>query len=109
MPEYSQIELCYQPRGAARVWSQGPKTYSWSQRGKLGSPNSQRQAQFESELRDLAVLMRRDVLPVYVSWPNALRMRMDWGCIGHAVASGFLEAPLDNHEGYVSHVHLRRR
>ena len=109
MPEFTRIDADYQPQGKARVWSQGSKTYSWRQRGKLSSPDSARQTQFERELLILSEALGSDDVPVYVSWRNAPRRRMDWGNIGHAVASGFLEEPEDNGQGFVSQVRLRRR
>lgn len=104
MPSYQYVGANYEPVGVYRVWSKGSKTYAANERSKTSNPNSDRQAQFEQELTILAQQLGTRRLPVYVSWQNAFGKRMDWGCIGHAVASGFLQPLEDCEQGYVSHV-----
>lgn len=106
MPQFTRLDRAYVPEGPYRVWSKGPKAYSNTDRFKITNPGSNRQAQFERELIILSQMEATATLPVFISWSNLPQMRMDWGCIGHAVASGFLQPLRDCDAGYVSHVTL---
>lgn len=63
----------------------------------------------ENFYRNLLAMYRATaskVLPVYFKTADGSLMRMDRGCIGHAVADGFLE-PLENDtEGHLLSVRL---
>ncbi|WP_307088384.1 hypothetical protein [Sphingomonas faeni] len=70
--------------------------------------DSRRQDHFEAELLRLRDATGSDILSIFVSF-NEERRRMDKGCIGHAVARGFLDQVCDGPDGTVASVSIGRR
>ncbi|MES3081190.1 hypothetical protein O6X71_00175 [Sphingomonas faeni] len=68
---------------------------------------SARQDHFMHTLHTLAEDTGSDTIPVFVRFEGK-RRRMDRGCIGHAVAAGLIEPPVDGAGGFVEFVTLRR-
>jgi hypothetical protein len=66
-----------------------------------------RQRQFESELRRLALFLDVPRIPVFLATPTKGNVRLDLGCIGHAIANDILEFPANELSGYVEWVTLR--
>ena len=69
--------------------------------------DSPRQAHFEAELLRIAEDVGSSDLPVFVQFRSGERRRMDKGCVGHAVARGFVEPPVNGRGGLVTTVTLR--
>lgn len=67
--------------------------------------DSQRQAHFHRQLALIARSLRTPRIPVFFE-SNGRRLRLDKGCIGHAVAAGVIANPRDSSRGYVEHVDL---
>ena len=106
MVVHSQISDSYVPLGNFRVWSKGSGTFDTNRPQKESNPNSARQRQFEAELLRLARVFGGAHVPVFVQWSDTGPRRMDMGCVGHAVASGFLSALRNGAAGYVTHVQI---
>ena len=63
----------------------------------------------ENFYRNLLAMYRATgakVLPIYFVTADGRRTRMDRGCIGHAVAEGFLAPLKDDEDGALRHVSL---
>jgi hypothetical protein len=106
MPEYTPINLPYAVLGPGRVWVDSRSTFRAQSLGKYSDPGSDRQAHFHTQLLRLSNHLGSLRLPVFVNWPGAGCLRMDKGCIGHAVAAGFLRQPEDSAAGYITHVEI---
>ncbi|WP_417322000.1 hypothetical protein [Erythrobacter aureus] len=106
MADYQKTDLPYAPLGQYKVWVESRNHFDASDLKKDTAADSDRQAQFISELKRLADHLGTATLPVFVQWPNVGRRRMDKGCVGHAVASGALEPPQNSAKGFVEHVAL---
>src|ERR1700722_12801270 len=64
-----------------------------------------RQQLFQSQLIEISRTLRTASIPVFLNIQGRL-CRLDKGCIGHAVAAGFLLGPANGHEGVVEVVTL---
>jgi hypothetical protein len=71
-----------------------------------GARNRARQDHFESELKKLSWHLGSNSVPIFIDF-NGDKRRMDKGCIGHAVAAGFLEPPTNGPDGFATTVLLR--
>lgn len=108
MPVWTEVDWAYEP------YADGSQTFVASRDGfaasslaKTGAAaDSRRQGHFERLLLRLSEETGPKIA-VFVSFAGA-RRRMDKGCVGHAVARGFLAAPENGPEGYVTRVALRR-
>jgi len=110
MSDWVNIPLDFEPRPAGKsdvfVRSSQPFT---ADLGKVSAAmDRERQRHFENQLERIAWHLGTDTVPVFLSFDGD-RRRMDKGCVGHAVASGFLEAPTNGDLGYVTHVRLHRQ
>jgi hypothetical protein len=94
------------PAGKSDVFVRSAEPFT-ADLGKLTAPADQeRQAFFEDQLRRIAWHLGDDTIPVFLDF-NGDRRRMDKGCVGHAVASNFLEPVSNGADGYVTHVTLK--
>lgn len=108
MPTWTPLDLEY------RAYGKGSEPFALSRdgfsAGDLGkralAPDSARQSHFEAELLRIGDAIGGDELPVFVGFCGE-RRRMDKGCVGHAVARGFIEPPADGPGGIVTSVTLR--
>lgn len=109
MPSYYSIQLDYQPwSGEQPVFRRGRETFRATEyRQRRPADQSERQQHFEEQLGRIAQATGCTSIPVYVRWADGSEMRLDRGCIGHAVRRGLLEPVTDGPDGYVTHVHLR--
>lgn len=109
MPNWTEVDLEHRPYGA------GSEPFVLSRNGfgaaTLGktaaATDSDRQEHFEREVARLSQALGSAAVPVFVSFRGE-RRRMDKGCVGHAVARGFIEPPLDGPEGVVDAIVVRR-
>src|SRR5688572_8641197 len=107
MPEWVSVPLDFQPRpaGQSDVFVRSPEPFS-AELGKVSAAaNQERQKHFEDQLRHIAWHLGEDSIPVFLDF-NGDKRRMDKGCVGHAVASGFLDRPRNGPDGYVTHVQI---
>ncbi|HYD38596.1 MAG TPA: hypothetical protein VEA60_13350 [Allosphingosinicella sp.] len=106
MPDYTFTDLPYAILGPGKVWVDSRSTFRADSLLKNTNPDSERQGHFHMQLLRLSNHLGTRRLPVFVNWPGAGRLRMDKGCIGHAVAAGFLNLPEDGPAGYITHVEI---
>jgi len=106
MPDYTPVDLPYAVLGPGKVWVESRSTFRAGSLGKDSDPASDRQKHFHDQLLRLSGHLGKRRLPVFVHWPDAGRLRMDKGCIGHAVTAGFLKPVTDAPCGYVTHVEI---
>lgn len=109
MPIWTDVAFDYRPFGGrSEPFAKSRQGFSAATLGKDAMANdSRRQDHFEAELLRLRAVTGSEILPVFVSF-NGERRRMDKGCVGHAVARGFLERPSDGPDGTVASVALKR-
>ena len=107
MPAYQNIDLQYAPLGPGKVWVDSRDSFRPNSLGKTTAPDTDRQQHFHAQLARLAEHLGSRTVPVFIHWPQAGRKRMDKGCIGHAVASGYIAELITDADGYVSHVRVR--
>ena len=70
---------------------------------------SERQTHFETQLARMSEASSDGRVPVFSQWRDRRKRRMDLGCLGHALARGFIQPPEnDSFVGYVTHVRLSR-
>lgn len=108
MPTWTDVEIAYEPYG------RGTETFVSSRDGfpasglRKSSPatDSARQDHFTRTLGRLADHLGTNTLPIFVRFIGECR-RMDRGCVGHAVAAGLIEPPIDGAGGMVEWVTLR--
>lgn len=108
MPTWTDVGIRYEPYG------QGTETFVSSRDGfpasglrkSSSAKDSARQDHFMRTLCRLAEDTGSDTIPVFVRF-GAERRRMDRGCVGHAVAAGLIEPPVDGAGGIVEWVKLR--
>jgi hypothetical protein len=110
VPNWTDVEIDYRPYGAgSEPFVKSRHGFSAAGLGKDAlAAGSRRQDHFEAELLRLRDATGTETLPVFVSF-NGERRRMDKGCIGHAVARGFIEQVCDGPDGTVASVSIRRR
>jgi len=106
MPTYTRVGIDYAPMDATKLFVKDSSTFSASSLGKLTDPKSSRLHHFKRELLRLSAAIGSPRIPVFIQWPNAGRLRMDKGCVGQALASGFLLDLTNGDGGYVSHVEI---
>lgn len=102
------VDLEHRPyEGPSDVFAKSRRAFSAESLGKQSpAVNQHRQQYFHAELRRLAAALGSTDLPVFVRLRGE-RLRMDKGCVGHAVAAGVLEPPTNNAQGFVEYVRLR--
>ena len=107
MPTWTDVEIDYLPYGL------GTETFIRSREGfsasglRKSSPavNSARREHFMQTLRRISEPLGSSTIPVFVRFKGE-RRRMDCGCVGHAVAAGLIEAPVDGVVGVVEQITL---
>lgn len=73
---------------------------------RKNQPNrNPRQQWFEAQVMAIAEALGTNEIPIYIEMPDGARLRMDKGCIGFAVANGFLQMPR-NSGAFVEYVVL---
>jgi hypothetical protein len=107
MPTYTAIPLDYDPySGPSDVFARSsegfPPTF-----GKTSAASEPRQLHFNEQLGRLSDALGPNRIPVFIEWASGERNRMDRGCVGHAIACGFLEVADVDQDGLVSHVRAR--
>ena len=105
-PVYTRVAIDYAPMDATKLFVKDVSTFSASSLQKLTDPKSSRLHHFKRELVRLSDAVGSRRVPVFVQWPNAGRLRMDKGCVGQALAAGFILDLTNGDGGYVSHVEL---
>jgi hypothetical protein len=102
MPDWTPVPLDYEKYG------KGTETFVTLETGfdanSLGKTSSaadaERQQNFIRQVKNVAWHLGTEHVPVFLSF-NGEKRRMDKGCVGHAVAAGAMEPPVDGPEGYV--------
>lgn len=107
MPTWITIPLDYQRwTGGTDVFVKAEAPFDALSLGKITpAQDKSRQAFFQEHLKRISCHLGSNTIPVFIDF-NGDRRRMDKGCIGHAVAAGFLEAPENGREGYLASVNL---
>lgn len=108
-PTWTEVDIPYLPyEGASDVFARSPTTFTAQSLAKLTPARDQlRQSHFNSQLQRLSEAFDGGDIPVFLSF-QGVRVRMDKGCIGHAVAAGVLASPENNASGFIDKVRLRR-
>lgn len=107
MPEWTLVPLDYErwSGGTSDVFAGSTTPFTADLLKTTPASSRARQAHFEETVRRLAWHLGSSTIPVFVDF-NGNRRRMDKGCVGHAVASGFLKRPVNGPADYVTHVEL---
>jgi hypothetical protein len=63
-----------------------------------------RQLHFQSELQRLKIHFSGHAIPVFLDFPSKKCVRLDKGCIGHAIANGVLRHPRNGPKRIVEEV-----
>lgn len=105
-----EVDLDYEPYGeGSETFVLSTVAFRAESLGKAAAADTVRQAHFMRQLNRLSAALGDVNLPVFVSWRGE-RRRMDKGCIGHALAAGLIDPPLDDEVfGGVTCVRLRSR
>lgn len=69
---------------------------------------TQRQSHFERMLRQISGHLQSDQVPVFIHTPTRGPVRLDAGCVGHAVANRVIEPLEDSPTGIVEWLTLTR-
>ncbi len=109
MPTWTLIPLDYDRwTKGSQVFVQATDEFTASSLSKsTPASDTGRQQHFQELLTRIAWHLGSETIPVFIDF-NGDRRRMDKGCVGHAVAGGFLLPPADSAQGYVSTVVLRQ-
>ncbi len=107
MPTWMDLDIDYEPYGrGTETFVSSREGFSAAGLGKTSRADSSRQDHFIRTLGRIAEHLGTKTLPVFVRFGSE-RRRMDRGCIGHAVAAGIIEPPVDGAAGIVEWVTLR--
>ncbi len=106
MAKYTKVDLPYAPLGPYKVWVLSRDHFKAGDFKKNTDPDSKRQKQFIAEVKRLSDHLGTADVPVFVHWPNAGRLRMDKGCIGHAISAGAINEPENSSDGFVERIEL---
>lgn len=108
MPTWHDLPLNYEPwEGQSDTFSRSSSGFSAATLAKGRLAMTGRQAHFEAQAEAIAWHMGTNTIPVFIAFSGE-RRRMDKGCVGHAVESGFLAPPADGATGILEHVTLAR-
>lgn len=107
-PAWTEVDIPYLPyEGASDVFARSPTTFTTQSLAKRTPARDQaRQSHFNGQLQRLSEAFGSIDIPVFLSF-QGVRVRMDKGCIGHAVAAGVLVSPQNNAAGFIDQVRLR--
>jgi hypothetical protein len=107
MTNWVRVPLDYEPlSGSSDVFVKATSTFDANSLAKKTlARDRDRQAHFEKQLEHVAWHLGTNIIPIFLDF-NGVQLRMDKGCIGHAVAAGFLQAPVNGPDGHVTHVEL---
>lgn len=104
--QWARVGADYVPYGgSSQTFAKSAEAFTAGSIAKNTGPISARQQHFEQQLRQLSELIGSPRLPVFIQFADG-RRRMDKGCIGHAIASGFLRPATDTSRGFVEWVEL---
>lgn len=106
-PTWVEANIAYEPyAGASDVFAKTKTTFTAQSITKRTPAKDQaRQSHFNGQLPRLAKAFGGADIPVFLSF-QGVRMRMDKGCVGHAVAAGVLAVPQNNASGFIDQVRL---
>nr|WP_314444415.1 DUF3427 domain-containing protein [uncultured Sphingomonas sp.] len=99
------LEYLPRPAGTSDVFVRAAEPFTAELGKATPARDQERQRFFEEQVRQIAWHLGEDRVPVFLDF-NGERRRMDKGCVGHAVASGFIEPPVNGSSGYVEYVKL---
>lgn len=107
-PTWVEVTIAYEPyAGASDVFAKAQTTFTAQSLAKRSPAKDQaRQSHFNGQIHRLAKALGGADIPVFLSF-QGVRVRMDKGCVGHAVAAGVLSIPRNNAAGFVDQVRLR--
>lgn len=107
MPDWIPVPLDYEKYGkGTETFVASETVFEASSLGKTGAAtDAKRQEHFLNQLRNVAWHLGTDNVPLFLSF-NGEKRRMDKGCVGHAVAAGAIEPPVNGPDGYVISVTL---
>jgi hypothetical protein len=110
MPDWKLVPLDYEKYGeGTETFVASDTVFEASSLGKTGAAtDAKRQKHFLNQLRNVAWHLGIDKVPMFLSF-NGEKRRMDKGCVGHAVAAGAIEPPVNGPDGYVISVTLIHR
>ncbi|MBZ9864223.1 hypothetical protein LB515_02430 [Mesorhizobium sp. CA15] len=104
MPQWTFVALGYERWGGEKeVFVASADTVSVNSIKIVRAPDKERQNFFQDKLVAIAWHLGTYEVPVFVDF-NGEERRMDWDCVGHALASSFLGPLQDGPEGYLTHV-----
>ena len=108
-PTWTEVDIPYLPyEGASDVFARSPTTFTAQSLAKLTPARDQaRQSHFNGQLQRLSEAFGSADIPVFLSF-QGVRVRMDKGSIGPAVAAGVLMKPQNNASGFIDMVRLRQ-
>lgn len=108
MPTWTDVKIEYEPyRRGTETFASSREGFPASGLGKSSpAADSARQDHFMRTLGRMAEHLGSATLPVFVRFGGE-RRRMDRGCVGHAVAAGLIEPPVDGASGIVEWITLR--
>ncbi|CDX58749.1 hypothetical protein MPL3365_30287 [Mesorhizobium plurifarium] len=102
MPQWTFVALDYERWGGGNeVFVPSADTVSVNSIKIVRTPDEERQNFFQDKLVAIAWHLGTHQVLVFVDF-NGEERRMDWDCIGHALASSFLGPLQDGPEGYLT-------
>lgn len=107
MPDWTPVPLVYESYGVgAETFVASASVFDARSLGKTtATAEGPRQEHFLRQLENIAWHLGTWEVPVFLDF-NGDRRRMDKGCIGHAVAAGAIDIPINGPDGYVVSVTL---
>lgn len=107
MPDWTPIPLDYEKYGkGTETFVPSQTVFDESSFGKTtAATDAARQDHFLRQLGNIAWHLGTNHVPVFLDF-NGEKLRMDKGCVGHAIAAGAIEAPKNGPEGHVVSVTL---
>jgi hypothetical protein len=93
MPTYQSVPFDLD-EGVWTFLRQSKIGFSASSIDRASVPTSEpRQLKFQLELELLKAHFGGDKIPVFLNFPSKKAVRLDKGCVGHAIANGVLRHP----------------
>lgn len=107
MPNYSRIP--FDPdEGRWNLLRRSREPFSACEIRRATDENSsERQKIFEALARQLSNHFGDACVPIFLSTPSKGEVRLDCGCVGHAVANEVIWPPKNSDDGYVEWITLR--
>ena len=112
MPRYFPVPLDFEPWTGSNqpvFREKTATTFDVDQiKQNATAEGSERQAFFEGQLARMNSTTVDGRIPVFTKWNDGVKRRMDLGCIGHALARGIIEKPVNDRVlKYVTHIRLK--